>query len=93
MRFKIVNMQKHAPLMAIACGLLGALGVGLAGCGGGSSNSDSGPDRSADFSLIVDPVSVNTVLQSGQTTPITLEISLLPKLSAMTDGSSAMHRP
>ncbi|MCW3055510.1 MAG: hypothetical protein JWN14_4680 [Chthonomonadales bacterium] len=74
MQFKMGNMQKHAPLMAIACGLLSALGVGLVGCGGGSSNNGPGPDRSADFSLIVDPVSVNTVLQSGQTTPITLDL-------------------
>jgi len=74
MQTEVVGRKKRLPRMAIACGLLGALGVGLVGCGGGSSNKDPGPDRSADFSLIVDPVSVNTVLQSGQTAPITLDL-------------------
>ena len=55
--------------------LLCALPLGLTGCGGGGAGSTSpGPDRSADFAVLIDPVSKNTLLKPGQATPITLDL-------------------
>lgn len=60
-----------------ACGLLCLLAMGLAGCGGDGSAStpvSAGPDRSADFGLLLDPVSKNVLLKPGQTVPLTLDL-------------------
>ena len=64
-------------LVRAACGLLFLLAVGLAGCGGNGSGStpvSAGPDRSADFGLLIDPVSKNALVKPGQTIPLTLDL-------------------
>lgn len=65
----------------ILSGLLCALTVGMVGCGGGSSSTstgsgstNTGPDRSADFAVLVDPISKNLFLKPGQTLPVTLDL-------------------
>ncbi|MCW3100025.1 MAG: hypothetical protein JWL77_5643 [Chthonomonadaceae bacterium] len=69
-----VTTKQHG-LLRIVCGLLCSLLLGLAGCGsGGSGGTSPGPDRSADFAIVLDPANKNLLLKPGQTMPVTLDL-------------------
>lgn len=70
----IIVRKLRFRLVRAVCGLCCALCLGVVGCGSSSSSAGPGLDSTADFGIVLDPASANTLLKPGQTTPVTLDL-------------------